>query len=214
MRTEVLLTQLVFEHSLRIRLKAEAAIDATPSPEADAKLLRTEGETNIVTADTASSSTFGNVSDVASASGSAREGSEGSTVIPSREPSKEGSDTTLKGSTHPNVKEAEEKDSKKSDGNLIGKINNLVTTDLNNITYGRDFLLLSAPHIFSPTFVIFRLNINIDQLFMFRFKSLFASRSFIEPWVGVPLSDSLSCWCFFRSPDMSVRSFNRLKKRR
>jgi len=152
-RTEVLLTQLVFEHSLRIRLKAEAAIDAKPSPKGDAKLLRTESETDIVTADTASVSTFGDVSEVASGSESAHGRSEVSTVVPSREPTREDSDTTLNASTHPNVKEAEEKvkkDSKKSGGNLIGKINNLVTTDLNNITYGRDFLLLSAPHIFPP----------------------------------------------------------------
>jgi len=147
-RTEVLLTQLVFEHSLRIRLKAEASTDAKATPEADAKL-RTESEASIATADTASMSTSGDVSEVASGSGSARESSEVSTVAPSREPSKAGSDTTLKASTDSKAKESKEKqkdDSNKYGGNLIGKINNLVTTDLNNITAGRDFLMISTSH--------------------------------------------------------------------
>jgi len=148
-RTEVLLTQLVFEHSLRIRLKAEAAADAKPTPEAEAML--TESEANVAS-DTASVSTSGDVSIVASGSGSAREGFEVSTAIPSGEPCKAGSesDTTLvKVSTNRKPKEAKEKqkeDSRKSNGNLIGKINNLVTTDLNNITSGGDFLMISAPH--------------------------------------------------------------------
>ena len=149
-RTEVLLTQLVFEHSLRIRLKAEAPTDAKPTPEADAKLLRPESAASVVTTDSASVSTSGDVSEVASGSGSTCESSEVSTVVPSREPSKTSSQTTLKASTDPKAKESKEKpkeDSKKSDGNLIGKINNLVTTDLNNITSGRDFLMISTPHI-------------------------------------------------------------------
>lgn len=148
-RTEVLLTQLVFEHSLRIRLKAEAADVAKPTPEADVNLPRTESEASI--ADTPSVSASGDVSEVASGSGS--ESSEVSMIVPSRDPSKASSQTTLKASTDPKAKEAKEKlkeDSKKSDGNLIGKINNLVTTDLNNITSGRDFLMISAPHIFPP----------------------------------------------------------------
>jgi len=141
-RTEVLLTQLLFEHSLRIRLKAEASTDAKATPEVDVKLLRTESEASIVTVDTASVSTSGDISEVALGSGSTRESSEVSTVAPSREPSKAGSDPKAKES-----KEKQKEDSKKSGGNLIGKINNLVTTDLNNLTSGRDFLLLSAPHI-------------------------------------------------------------------
>jgi hypothetical protein len=152
-RTEVLLTQLVFEHSLRIRLKAEAGTDGKPMPDADAQLLRTESEASIGSPDTASVSTSGDVSEGASGSGSARDSSEVSTVMPSREPSKASSQTTLKASTDPKAKEVKEKSegaSKKSDGNLIGKINNLVTTDLNNITSGRDFLMISAPHIFPP----------------------------------------------------------------
>ena len=149
-RTEALLTQLVFEHSLRIRLKAEAATDVKPTPEADAMLLSTDSEAGIVTSDTASVSASGDVSEAASGSGSARRSSEVSTAIPPREPSKAGSDNTLTVSTDRHPKEAKEKqkeDSRKSGGNLIGKINNLVTTDLNNITAGGDFLLISAPHI-------------------------------------------------------------------
>jgi hypothetical protein len=158
-RTEVLLTQLVFEHSLRIRLKAEAPTDEKPTSESDAKLLRTESAASVVTADSASVSTSGEASEVASGSGSTRESSEVSTVVPSRELSKASSQTTLKASTDTKAKESKEKskgDPKKSDGNLIGKINNLVTTDLNNITSGRDFLMISASKKISP-FVMLRL---------------------------------------------------------
>ena len=154
-RTEGLLTQLVFEHSLRIRLKAEAATDAKPKLETDAKFLRAESTTSDVTTDGASVSTSGDVLEGASGSGSGstREGSEVSTVVPSREPSKASSQTTLKAFINPKAKESKEKQKeylKKSNGNLFGKINNLVTTDLNNLTSGRDFLMISTLHIFLP----------------------------------------------------------------
>lgn len=154
-RTEGLLTQLVFEHSLRIRLKAEAATDAKPKLETDAKFLRAESTTSVVTTDGASVSTSGDVLEGASGSGSGstREGSEVSTVVPSREPSKASSQTTLKAFINSKAKESKEKQKeylKKSDGNPFGKINNLVTTDLNNLTSGRDFLMISTLHIFLP----------------------------------------------------------------
>ncbi|KAF4617689.1 hypothetical protein D9613_006261 [Agrocybe pediades] len=79
-RTEALLTQLVFEHSLRIRLKAEVP-DDNPGGADDAD--------------------------------DANQG-------PKEAPGKED-----------------------HGANLIGKINNLVTSDLNNITEGRDFLVVA-----------------------------------------------------------------------
>jgi hypothetical protein len=47
---------------------------------------------------------------------------------------------TVKGKQKAN--DAEAKKSTSSADNLVGKINNLVTTDLGNITDGRDFLLV------------------------------------------------------------------------
>jgi hypothetical protein len=41
---------------------------------------------------------------------------------------------------------------KKESNNLIGKINNLVTTDLGNIVDGRDFLIIGALQFFSFIF--------------------------------------------------------------
>ena len=43
-----------------------------------------------------------------------------------------------------------------SDGdNLVGKLNNLVTTDLSNITEGRDFLLISEFTKLSPPIILY-----------------------------------------------------------
>ena len=109
-RTQGILTQLVFEHSLRIRFKAEgsgdrpatsAAVTPAESPEtrsiaegagedADAESVRTES--------------------TAASKGKAKAGPE-----PAAEP-------------------------KKKD-NLVGKINTLVTVDLDNIIGGKDFLM-------------------------------------------------------------------------
>jgi len=90
-RTEALLTQLVFEHSLRIRLKADVTDDKS----------------------------------IADDSSSTKD-------VP-----------------------------KEKDGaNLIGKINNLVTSDLNNITEGRDFLVVGEP----SCYIMMRFKSNVLPL--------------------------------------------------
>ncbi|KAF8157929.1 multidrug resistance-associated ABC transporter [Crassisporium funariophilum] len=114
--TEGLLTQLVFEHSLRIRLKAETSDDekAVPSDQDNATVVGTPD----------SASTPELRSREGSPEGSASEHSQVSTAV-SRETSSETQSTLTKGAD-----------------NLIGKINNMVTTDLTNIVDSRDFLLL------------------------------------------------------------------------
>jgi len=91
-RTESLLIQLVFEHSLRIRFKAEESKEDGPS------------ESQSV---------------------------EGSTIL-------EGSDT--RSDTTSSTK-GEAKTEKKGD-NLIGRINTLVTVDLDNVVGAKDFLMV------------------------------------------------------------------------
>ncbi|KAF8803435.1 multidrug resistance-associated ABC transporter [Phlegmacium glaucopus] len=88
--TESLLTQLVFEHSLRIRFKAEGSTEDGPS------------ESQSV---------------------------EGSTIF-------EGSDMQS------DITSCEEKKENKRD-NLIGRINTLVTVDLDNVGAAKDFLMVS-----------------------------------------------------------------------
>jgi hypothetical protein len=60
---------------------------------------------------------------------------------------KDDGNSSKKGTKGKNSKERKE-DKKAETGNLVGRINNLVTTDLNNITMARDFL-----HVFvlAPT---------------------------------------------------------------
>ncbi|KDR82378.1 hypothetical protein GALMADRAFT_56800 [Galerina marginata CBS 339.88] len=113
-RTEALIIQLVFEHSLRIRLRAETSNDSAVQPTGSATL-SSESDPDPSTADGASDDTDATAN----------------TAVP---------DSAKKAEVKPTSPEREKEDA--AGGNLIGKINNLVTTDLNNITDARDFLFL------------------------------------------------------------------------
>ena len=113
-RCEALLVQLVFDHSLRIRFKAEAE-------ESDEKEKKPAEPTSSSTSSVTDDSTE-------------REGSTDSATVLGTE---EAPSVTKKDSP------AEAKAPKKAD-NLVGKLNNLITNDLNNITGARDFLMISA----------------------------------------------------------------------
>ncbi|KAF7314577.1 ATP-binding cassette transporter [Mycena kentingensis (nom. inval.)] len=118
---ESIITQLVFAHSLRIRVKAETTdskekgeeAPGTPGSEADTIVAENAGES-------------------ASASGE-------STAHPSP--------TSAKSASSSANSEKKGKATKKS-GSLTGKINNLVTTDLGILVDSRDFLY---PIIYVPT---------------------------------------------------------------
>jgi len=142
-RAEALVTELVFEHSLRIRLKAETSNDSAsvapptykdaPAKDAAAATTPETDGTQTLKADSASEVSA-------------------STAVASRVPSPVESDATTskadqKGKTkaNPNPPNGERKSAK--DSNFIGKLNNLVTTDLQNIVQGKDFLnLCEHPH--------------------------------------------------------------------
>ncbi|KAF8963033.1 multidrug resistance-associated ABC transporter [Flammula alnicola] len=137
-RTEALLTQLVFEHSLRIRLKAES------SSEKGDRIHDRDTSTVVGTPDTVS------ISESSAAGSNADEEESVTATAASRESSGDAQSSqapTLKGkakdtgSKSPSAK-PEKKGSAESDSNLIGKINNLVTTDLTNIVEARDFIVL------------------------------------------------------------------------
>ncbi|KAH9932906.1 P-loop containing nucleoside triphosphate hydrolase protein [Fomitopsis serialis] len=119
-RAKALITQLVFEHALRVRMKAETA-DAK-----SASAPSTPGKTP----DTAS------LAEPVSAAGTA-------------EPDSDSEETTLRGSSTAgsaaSTKKGDESTSKESSGgasNLVGRINNLVTTDMQTIDQGRDFIFV------------------------------------------------------------------------
>lgn len=115
-----MITQLVFEHALRIRMKSEPS-ESSPSP--------SQPSTSAPTPDTASVAEF--------TSPDGTEVTEGaSTTLISEATSSEADRASVKGE--------EKKNAVEKAGNLVGKINNLVSTDLNNIIDGRDFLMIAV----------------------------------------------------------------------
>lgn len=128
MRVSAIVTQLVFEHALRIRVKAGTSTspETTPAVTPDARS-DTATPDNVSIADNNLSETVG---------GSGEENSQSTAS-----PSVKGKQTDAFPASMAGSDDSE--DPGKS-GNLVGKMNNLVSTDLENIVEGRDFLLFSA----------------------------------------------------------------------
>lgn len=133
-RTEGILTQLIFEHALRIRIKAETELaapsrqsTAAPSPDsvsiAEDEHDRTPTGSNGSTEETLKASS----SSLKSAASGSSKGKQTSKV----------------------PKDIEVEKSPVNTGNLVGKINNLVSTDLNNITEARDFMFVGEFNSYS-----------------------------------------------------------------
>ena len=114
------MTQLVFEHSLRIRFKAEGSKENSPStvqsapstvtPESQSVEGSTTLESSDTQSDTAASLTKGKA--------------------------KADSSTTKSAAAAKDEKKEEKKD------NLVGMINTLVTVDLENVVSAKDFLMV------------------------------------------------------------------------
>lgn len=136
---EAMITQLVFDHSLRIRMKAESsespaasrATTAAPTPD-NASIVEPEPDGSAVHEERNGSS---NSSEDETVRASTISGS--STAV-----NKKGKDVPKLA-----VPKTVTAQPTTGSGNLVGKINNLVTTDLNNLVEGRDFLFLSAYHM-------------------------------------------------------------------
>ncbi|KAF5356103.1 hypothetical protein D9756_004036 [Leucocoprinus leucothites] len=140
-RCEAIITQLIFEHSLRIRVKAETEKGAD--------------EKTALILDGASTPVPQNLDEsaesVTTASDDDTDHSRGGTAISTQSTS----ESTIRASS-PSIKSSSSEASKKrtdkeaefqtegssSSSNLVGRINNLVTTDLGNITEARDFLFI------------------------------------------------------------------------
>ena len=142
-RTECIITQLIFEHSLRIRFKAETAavspgVSAGRSP-------TTSSPSTELTLDLPSPSPD-------------EERSLNNRSTRTESDSLHSQDETLRTSSSSETFSALSKgkdkvtkphkdtgkDNHSSEENLVGKINNLVTTDLANIVEARDFLLAAV----------------------------------------------------------------------
>jgi hypothetical protein len=152
-RTEALLTQLVFAHALRVRMKAGTGTDggagagaeSPAAPAAVAGVAAQAAPAGPSLAGVAEMTAEGSV-DAESDAETLRASEAGASTAGASTP---GSPTSEAGSSSGAKKGGKGKKSGKDDddadadgGSLVGKINNLVTTDLGNITDGRDFLLL------------------------------------------------------------------------
>ncbi|KAK0238173.1 hypothetical protein EDD85DRAFT_833297 [Armillaria nabsnona] len=139
-RCESIITQLVFEHALRIHMKAETHSSPTSSQPAS-------GETTSSPADPmAHVAENSNDSEVTLHSSSPTETEDDH----SREETLQGTPSSIKSTddmTESPSKPAKDSAPSAAEGdarakNLVGKINNLVTTDLSNISDSRDFMRL------------------------------------------------------------------------
>ncbi|KAH9986083.1 hypothetical protein BJV74DRAFT_845474 [Russula compacta] len=124
-RASAIVTQLVFEHALRIRVKAETSSSTTTTP-----AVTPEARSEVTTPDNVSIAEDIIVSEATGRSGEGNGLSTKSSSIKGKQ--KEDSPATPVG---------DDEDAAKS-SNLVGKMNNLVSTDLENLVDGRDFLLL------------------------------------------------------------------------
>lgn len=131
-RVEAIITQLVFEHALRMRMKADVSDDAAQS----------SGDTTLAgtpdTASVAGSSAAAQEQGAGSESGS---GDEGASAV-----GKGKQKATPQDAGKAKVVGREEKpkpaDEEKKGKNVVGKINNLISSDLNSIGMGREFLMI------------------------------------------------------------------------
>jgi len=137
-RIEAVITELVFEHSLRIRLKAEGSGDdekptSSPPSKITSNAASVSGDDDEQTINGDQKTRAENVSSATQVStvvGSSRTASESAQSITGKGKVKAKADTTEE------VKAKKRGDSQ----NLLGRINNFVTSDLANILEGSDFL--------------------------------------------------------------------------
>jgi hypothetical protein len=145
-RTEELLTQLVLEHSLRIRLKAEASNKKIE--EDNIAVIGTQDSASVTEGTSVDSNSSERASQSSQASTPISRNSSSDSQSTSNDPVKGKDSSTLKSDTKSATKD------KKEAQNLIGKINNLVTTDLGNIVESKHFLMISTLQFSSLSFAV------------------------------------------------------------
>ena len=138
MRTSTIITQLILEHALRIRMKAETTSSAGSTP-----AVTPENQSEATTPDNVSIAD-NNVSEAVG--GATSEGNEQSAEASTSSSAKGKQKEELQELPASLVADDDSEDRGKS-SNLVGKMNNLVSTDLENIIEGRDFLLVSQSFI-------------------------------------------------------------------
>ncbi|KAG5728585.1 ATP-binding cassette transporter abc4 [Termitomyces sp. T112] len=140
-RAEGIITQLIFEHSLRIRVKAETEAGA-PST-STGPFTPIASDIDSITSTLPPDDDGGVVSHSSELTGSSEADTLHSPDTHRASPSSIECSSSKKGKEKitKSVEESE-REGISSAENLVGKITNLVTTDMNNITESRDFLLV------------------------------------------------------------------------
>lgn len=138
---EALLTQLVFEHSLRIRFTTKGANDEAPPPEQESMTPVTPDD-NASVAEDAAANELNSTSDTERGSGS--EADTGSQSM--AHGSKKGKD---KDDSLPDLQKTLPPSKPSKGDNLTGKINNLITSDLGNITFAASVTLVMCKPLLS-----------------------------------------------------------------
>ncbi|KAI0742214.1 hypothetical protein C8Q80DRAFT_1186678 [Daedaleopsis nitida] len=145
-RAEAIMTQLVFDHALRIRMKADTGASAPSDLSAETTPAESSENVSVPQAEPHGM----DVHDTDSLEGSDTGSVHASTSAASTA-------TLAKSGDAPN-KIADSQDnadsSQRASGsvNLVGKMNNLVTSDLNNLTWGRHFLYVV---LYAPLQIVF-----------------------------------------------------------
>ncbi|KJA25244.1 hypothetical protein HYPSUDRAFT_37726 [Hypholoma sublateritium FD-334 SS-4] len=129
-RTEAILTELVFEHSLRVRFTAEPMNDDKTDTNQDRDHI-----TVVDSLDNSSEAPAPSNSDADSDTTATMTSTTGKGKLKIAAP-------TASPATVPKVISAVPPTKNPTKGNLVGKINNFVTTDLNNIIRAKDFFFL------------------------------------------------------------------------
>ncbi|KAJ3558885.1 hypothetical protein NM688_g664 [Phlebia brevispora] len=139
-RADSIITSLVFDHALRIRMKADVSETENASPTDEGSVV---DENN-----SASGSSTDDGNSEAEDSGTMHSKSTTATSVTSTAVTAVGPDVHGKGkATDTSQGATREENANVKGSNLMGKINNLVTSDLENVKSGRDFLfaVLLAP---------------------------------------------------------------------
>ncbi|THV04763.1 P-loop containing nucleoside triphosphate hydrolase protein [Dendrothele bispora CBS 962.96] len=158
-RTEAILTQLVFEHALRIRLKAET--DSSKDSTAASDIATLDSESGLATPsrslrseassedddETSASTENATLHSAGPSEVSAVPSNTETLSADSETPDKRKVKVTTKEPSSESTSPAEKKGKEKDTRNMIGKINNLVTTDLQNIVDAKSWIHLV---VFTP----------------------------------------------------------------
>ncbi|KAH9829684.1 uncharacterized protein C8Q71DRAFT_887948 [Rhodofomes roseus] len=132
-RVEAIITQLVFEHALRMRIKADAS-DESAKSEGDTTVAGTPDTASVADSSATTAQENGNDNDSDSSAGKGKQKSTATAQTvpaPAQRPEIVGKEETGK-----------PKDDEKKGKNVVGKINNLISSDLASLGNGRDFVVI------------------------------------------------------------------------